>query len=362
LQFPAEVKRTIDISPAAIAKVLATIVLVWLWLKLWPLLIVLVMATVLAIAFEPLVAWLSARRVPRGLGAFGSVVIFAGVIVAFFWIAGSSLMSQAHMLGGRLTQVGQAVMARLPAWLSSALEKRGVAPDVSSLGAYALTGGSMLATAVAGSLLALILTIYLIIEGQETYAWLVAYAPPAHRPRVHLTLREARKAIFGYAVGNAATSLFAFVVLLISLALLRVPAAFLLAVIAGVFDFVPVIGLFCAGIPAILLALTKSATLALVVAVIYVAEHVVENYYVAPRVYGDRLRLSNLAVIVALAVGAEIGGVIGAVLALPFAALYPVIESVWLAEYLGRATTEAHRRIEHHDNELSERGVRKRQR
>jgi putative heme transporter len=342
-----EVRRTIDIAPAAIVKVLAAIVFVWLWLRLWPLLVVIVMAAVLAIAFDPLVNWLRQRRVHRGLAAFGVVTCFAVIVVAFFWMAGSSLVTQAHPLGGRLAEVGRQVMARLPVWLSDALSKRGFTPDASSIGTFALAGGSMIASAIVAVLLALILTIYLIIEGPETYAWLVAYAPPAHRHRVHLTAREARKAIFGYAVGNAATSVFAGVVVLVALELLRVPAAFLLAVLAGLFDFVPVIGFFCASIPAILLALTESTTVALVVAGVYVAEHIVENYYIGPRVYGDRLKLSNLAVIIALAVGAEIGGVIGAVLALPFAALYPVIESVWLGEYLGRATTEAHRRIEH---------------
>jgi predicted PurR-regulated permease PerM len=51
-------------------------------------------------------------------------------------------------------------------------------------------------------------------------------------------------------------------------------------------------------------------------------------------------------VIIAFAVGAEVGGIVGALVALPFAALHPVIENVWLREYLGRDTTEAHRRIE----------------
>jgi len=49
---------------------------------------------------------------------------------------------------------------------------------------------------------------------------------------------------------------------------------------------------------------------------------------IAPRIYGDRLQLSNVAVLVAFAVGAELAGVIGAMLALPLAATYPVIEHI----------------------------------
>ena len=78
---------------------------------------------------------------------------------------------------------------------------------------------------------------------------------------------------------------------------------------------------------------------------VYAGYHLAENYYIGPKVYGDRLRLSNLAVIIAFAVGAEIGGVGGALLALPIAALYPVIERVWLKEYLGRDAIETHRRL-----------------
>jgi predicted PurR-regulated permease PerM len=82
------------------------------------------------------------------------------------------------------------------------------------------------------------------------------------------------------------------------------------------------------------------------VAAVYAGYHLAENYYIGPKVYGGRLRLSNLAVIMAFAVGAEIGGIVGALLALPVAALYPVIERVWLGEYLGREAIETHRRME----------------
>jgi predicted PurR-regulated permease PerM len=200
--------------------------------------------------------------------------------------------------------------------------------------------------AIVVAALALILTIYLLIEGKQTYAWFVAYAPPAHRAQVHVTAKEARRAILAYAVGNVATSVFATVFVLISLWLLHVPAALLLALLAGIFDFVPVLGFICSALPAVLLALTVSPAVAITVAALYIGYHALENYWIGPKVYGDRLRLSNLAVILAFAVGAEIGGIVGALLALPLAAMYPVVESVWLKEYLGRDAVETHRRIE----------------
>ena len=70
------------------------------------------------------------------------------------------------------------------------------------------------------------------------------------------------------------------------------------------------------------------------------------NYIIAPRVYGDRLKLSNVAVVLAFAVGAELGGVVGALIALPLAAAYPAIERIWLREKLGDDLVREHRAIE----------------
>jgi len=342
-----ESRRVIDIAPAALIKVLAAIVVIWLWLQLWQLLMIIVVAVVLAITLYPAVEWLERRGIPCGIGSTGVVVLLALLIVGFFSISGASLSGQARMLGGRVTEVERLIVERAPPWMTDALRRNGSGvPDMSAVAGYAMNAGRLLLAAVVVTALALILTIYLLIEGRQTYAWLVAYAPPAHRGRVDVTAREARRAILAYAVGNVATSVFATVFVLVSLSLLRVPAALLLAVLAGLFDFVPVLGFICSAVPAVLLALTVSPAVAITVAALYVGYHALENYWIGPKVYGGRLRLSNLAVVLAFAVGGEIGGIVGALLALPIAAMYPVIENVWLKEYLGRDAVETHRRIE----------------
>jgi predicted PurR-regulated permease PerM len=342
-----ESRRIIDIAPAAIIKVIAAVILIWLWLQLWQLLMIVVVAVVLAIILYPLVEWLEHRGIPCGVGATGVVVLLTLLIVGFFWVTGASLSGQARMLSGRVTEVEHVILDRLPPWMAQALRRNPAGlPDISDVAAYAVNAGRLVIAAIVVAALALILTIYLLIEGQRTYAWLVAYAPPAHRARVDVTARAARRAILAYAVGNVATSVFATIFVLVSLTLLHVPAALLLALLAGIFDFVPVLGFICSALPAVLLALSVSPAVAITVAGLYIGYHALENYWIGPKVYGDRLRLSNLAVILAFAAGAEIGGIVGALLALPVAAMYPVIENVWLKEYLGRDAVETHRRIE----------------
>jgi predicted PurR-regulated permease PerM len=64
-----------------------------------------------------------------------------------------------------------------------------------------------------------------------------------------------------------------------------------------------------------------------------------------PKVYGRELELSKLAVLIAVAVGGQLGGVMGALLALPIAAIYPIIERIWLREQLEADTVEIHKRL-----------------
>jgi predicted PurR-regulated permease PerM len=339
-------ERRIDVAPAAIAKVIGAITLVWLWLHLWQLVMVLLIAIVVAIGLDPVVGWLQRRRLSRGIASLLVVTVLAAIIAGFFWVTESSLSAQARELGGTIAAVRHQVTDSLPAWIRNDVIRSGTQNSSSMIAGIAENAGRFALDGLLAAVLILVLSMYLLSEGRQTYTWLVAYAPPRQRERVHLTAREARRAIYGYVVGNVVTSVFATVVTLIALTVLHVPAALLLALLAGVFDFVPVVGFICSAFPAVLLGLTRSVGVAVAVAGIYIAYHAAENYYIGPRVYGDRLRLSNLAVILAFAVGAAIGGIGGALLALPLAALYPVVERVWLAGYLNRDAIDTHQRLQ----------------
>jgi predicted PurR-regulated permease PerM len=216
-------------------------------------------------------------------------------------------------------------------------------------GGYVLRFSRVLLNALLSIAVAMVLSVYLLLDGRRTYQWFVAFAPAARRPRVHKTAEEARKAIIGYMRGSVATSVITLILTLIILSVTKVPAALLLAVLAGILNFIPVVGIVLSLVPALLLALTVSATAAVVVAAFYLGYNAVENYYIQPRVFGHEMRLSGLAVIAAFAVGAELGGVLGALIALPVASMYPAIEGLWLEGPLNPATVDDHRRIERAD-------------
>jgi predicted PurR-regulated permease PerM len=339
-------RRSVHLPLSTIVKVLVTLFALWALYELRTVIALVLIAVVLAIAFEPAVVWMEHRRVRRWVGSTLIVFVVVTCLVAFMMVCGSVLADQGRQLTSRIDVVQQEIAERVPAPVIEVIRRGRGSPDASVVASYAMWLSSTLASALLGAAVAFILTIYFLIEGRRTWQWLVAYVPRSNRARVQQTADAGRQAVRHYVIGNVATSLFAGGTVFIALTLLHVPAALLLAVLAFVCDFVPVLGFIVSSVPAVLLALTVSSTTALFVAVVYVSYHMVENYLIGPKVYGGQLRLSNLAVLLAFAVGAELFGILGALLALPVAAMYPCVEDVWLRDYLGRDAVETHRRIE----------------
>jgi len=362
----AEVVRSrVDVSAATFFRLLAVVTLVWIWLRLWQWVLIFVIAAFLAVALDPLVRWLDRRGLRRRFGSPLLVLLLAALVVGFLYFSGATLKQQAGVLGDRITETRQQIGDRTPDILKRLLSlgasgeggsdtQPGAGQGNNRQGGSQQDGGSGIVMGFARALIsgllsiavALVLTIYLLLDGRRTYEWFVAFAPPARRSRIHATAEEARTAMIGYMRGNIATSILAVIVTFTVLAALKVPAPLLLAVVAGILNFIPVIGIVLSLVPAVLLALTVSPTVALAVVAFYLGYNALENYYIQPRVYGHEMQLSGLAVIAAFAAGAELGGVLGALIALPLAAMYPPIENLWLKGSLDPAAVDDHRRIE----------------
>jgi predicted PurR-regulated permease PerM len=268
------------------------------------------------------------------------------VLVGFAYFAGAQLIEQSRMLGDRLNDVQRDVTRMLPQGLLNMLPQSQDGGSSNQIGNYLSALGRAVFSGVLSIGVAFILALYLLVDGRRTLEWLVAFAPRPTRPRIWTTLIEARKSVAAYVRGNAITSALAAAVAYVFLVALKVPAALLLALLTGLLDFVPIIGIFLSAIPMVLLAFTVSTWVGVSTIIFNIVYNVVENYYIAPKVYGNEMRLSDLAVILAFGVGAELGGVVGALIALPIVAMYPAVESLWLRDRLGPDAVGDHRRIE----------------
>lgn len=340
----ANTRLTLYIPWGTLLKILAAIGLVWVWPELMWVVMLGLVAVIIAVALDPAVRLLERRGWSRSLVSWVLVALIVGSLLGFLVLTWSSLASQAQDLGARISEVERTFEQRAPTVVVDAI-RRSPAPDASALGPYAISVGRSVLAAIGAFILAWVLVVYLLIEAEPTYRWARGFVPEPFRGRFDRTAHEAAEAARGYVIGNAVTSVCAAVYTYAWLAGLHVPAALLLALLAFVADFIPVVGFFLACPPAIAMAATVSPATALAIVPIYLAYHVIENYIIAPRIYGDRLRLTNLAVLLAFAIGAELAGVVGALVALPVAAVYPTIERLWLRDTFGDDVIEEHKAI-----------------
>ncbi|HKO55426.1 MAG TPA: AI-2E family transporter [Thermoanaerobaculia bacterium] len=316
--------------------------------KLYPVLVMIVVAVLLAVMLAPVLRFLTQHRVRRGLAIGAIAALLFGLLAFFFAVIVPAMGRQLKELSGDLPKISKQVAQRFPI-AAPLLQDAQRPPDANQMKAWLLRGliaGQYAIEALTALVLVLVIAIYLLVEGKDVYEWLVSFAQPKQRPKWRRTADEVSKVILAYMRGQAITCFLCGGVALITLTALRVPAALPLAVLAFLCDLIPVVGTIIMTVPAVLLAMMVGPMQAVIVIIVYMAYHLVESYWIIPRVYGGQMRLSTLAVLLAITVGGALAGAVGAVLILPFVAAYPIVERIWLRPHLPEDTVERHEAIE----------------
>lgn len=332
------------IANSAIVKIVATLLLLYVTIKLAPLFILLALAILLACMLYPAIRILE-RHMPHWMASLVVTLVVISVVVGTVLGVIPTLIEQFSIIVKQLPEMEATVLKSLPPGAAQRAVQHffqnPVIPTehVFSAGQYIFGSISELALIVA-------LALYLAADGKRTYAWLRAFFSRQHRAKIDETAREASDIIVAYVVGQLVTSVLCGVFVFVVLQLLHVPAALVLAVLAAAFDVLPMLGFFLFTVPAVLFSATVSSGTALTVLALYVAYHIIENYLIVPKVYGNRLRLSDLVVLTAVLAGTLLGGIAGAVLILPLVAAYSAFERIWLVEYVGRDVIEKHEAVE----------------
>jgi predicted PurR-regulated permease PerM len=350
----------VHLPTGTVVKVLLTLVLVWAGLRLWPEFLLLLLSLLIAVALHPVVTSLERRGLGRGAVVGLMTLAMGAVAILLITVVFTSLAEQLSKLVQDFPALRDRVDQRLPAHYPTL--KRIVreifalpqSPEVAAFLKRPLALGTVALSGVVSVFFMLVVTIYLLLDGKRVYAWLIAYIPRRHRDRMAVTAEEVSAVVYAYVRGQAICSAMFTVFAGVLLSVLGVPAVVPLAVLAGMCDVIPVVGVILATVPAVLLALTVSPATAGIVLAAYVAYHVVESYVLVPRIYGQSLRLSTLAVLLALLVATTLQGVIGAVLVLPLVAAYPIIERIWLASYLAPEVVKDHSALAKTDGDTHE--------
>jgi predicted PurR-regulated permease PerM len=178
---------------------------------------------------------------------------------------------------------------------------------------------------VFGLVTILILSFYLLVEGHALFDYVTRFVPDASRQRF---ITVAAASVEKVSAWLRAQFILAFVMAAfagIGLGLMGVPYYYVVALLAAVGETIPIVGPIVAGVTAVAIASTVSTKLAITVGVYFFILHQLEANVLVPKIMEQRVGVSPVTVIIALLIGVELWGIVGALLAIPTAAILSVI-------------------------------------
>ena len=338
-QQPKRVPRPIrfEIAPKSIVALILIGVALWMLGQLVAILVVILCSLILVGTLNPFVGWLEARSLKRIWAVtlvFGVCALLMGL---FALLVFPPLLDQLSHLVGNLPVIQGKLAGKLEAYRLTApiagtvrnfaTTKAATSANVNS--AMAISLGAIEGLGYAAS--AVVLAIYFISDFERMRGVLYALTPRRYHLRLARILLNLEPIVGGYLRGQVITSLAIGIFTFGLLYFCGVPNALVLAAFAGLTDVIPFIGGLLATAPCVVAALSRGTGIATIVFLAMVGYQEFESRVLVPKVYGRALRLPSAAIIVALMIGGKLGGIVGALLALPLAAaLLMLIEELRL--------------------------------
>lgn len=323
----------------ALVAAVVTVAIAWAVYLVREALMLIYVSAIVAVGLGPIVGTLErlrVRRLPRlALPRWGAILVVYALLVGALSGIGAMvappLVSQAKELGRRapqLLQQGQQTLVEAGLLtrqisLREAFERTPIAgTDMVATVTGAVRG---LVGGVFGAVTILILVFYMLADAEAMVRTFVRLFPRERRPRVEEACLRVSAKVSAWLVAQLMLALVIGATAALGLFLLGVPYFYVLAAIAAVGGLVPVVGPILAAVPAVLVALSASPTLAIATAVFFFLQQQFENHVLVPRIMSRQVGISPAVVIVALLLGGSLWGLLGAVLAVPTAAVVQVL-------------------------------------
>lgn len=320
--------RHVFYTTLIVAFTLLCLVLLW---QLGQVILVLVGAIIFASAIRPLVSWLAQRGLPSGLAILLTYLLVFGSIIALFAIAIPPLVTVGRDM---ITDTG--LVARLGVGINSFMSRLGYGDVGLQLVARAngewqhfidgldrmiqREGVPVLKSTgvVLGQLaLGLVMAFYWLTARDTIQGYLLSLTSVKHRGRVETIFNDVERTLGDYLRGTVILMFSIGISAFVGLTVLRVPNALSLALLAGLFEAIPMVGAAMGAIPAVLIAFTVSPVTGLLTLLLFVVIQFLENNILVPRVMSKSVGMDPLLVIIAITAGSLLNGMVGALMAIP---------------------------------------------
>jgi predicted PurR-regulated permease PerM len=325
-----------------IGLVLATFLVLALAYETRQVLTWIVIAVFFAVALHPAVTWLEThvgwiRRWLATLIVYLLAVIFIAGLIAVFVVPlvreGTQLADQMPKLVQDI-QAGRGPIGHLAARFnvvdyiqSHSTQIRGY---ISQLGAPTLAALRGAATGVAGVVTIFVLSYLMVLEAPKVVSGILALFQEQRADRIRRVSHDCAKTVTGYISGNLLISLICGLLSWLVLWLTGVPFAGLIALFVGLADLIPLIGATLGAVVGVIAAFTQSITAGIIVVVFFVVYQQLENHLLQPLIFARTVQLNPLTVLLAILIGVELAGILGALLAIPVAGIVQIVaRDIW---------------------------------
>ncbi len=153
-----------------------------------------------------------------------------------------------------------------------------------------------------------ILTFFTMLEAPRMWRGFLGLFQPTTGDRLHRVVDESIRSVTGYMLGNASTSVIAGIITGITLAILGVPFALLLGVFVALVDLLPLVGGLLAGVPVVVIAAIHSVPAGITMLIVFLVYQQIENHVLNPVIMSRTVQLNPFWVLIAVLVGATLGG------------------------------------------------------
>jgi predicted PurR-regulated permease PerM len=316
-------------------------ILIWFVHAVTEILVLLLVSAILSSAVAPLVEWVERWRILGRIRPSRGAAILVVYLTAFAGVAVvlTALIVPAMGETTKFVQHVPQLLTGLRHWLEAVRLQRPWLPDLASnldrLGKQTSSittlgsGAVLVALRVVGGatavIMVLVLTFYMLLEGAAIKRAFLALLPRDERPHVGLVLHRIGTHFGGWLRGQLLIAVSVAVPISAGLLVIGIPYPFLIGVIAGLGELIPMVGLMLGGAVAILVALPQPTWRLVAVVIFFVVAMNIESHILIPRIMAHVLGISPLLTIVALLVGVKLMGILGGLLALPVAASLQVI-------------------------------------
>ena len=318
------------------------VLLLWAAYLVHEVLLLLYISGLLAIGFSPIVRLIErqrllpigTRRAPRWLAILVLYVFIIGTFVGIGMMMFPPLIDQAQEFWAQKEQMferGQrflrdrGLLHGEQITLEQAVERAPQAAGGTDAVATVFGAVKGVLGGIFGFLTILIVTFYLLVDSWSLHQTLLRLFPPGDRARVDAAARQVTVKVSAWLGGQLFLAAIIGITSAIGLWLMGIPYFYVLALISAVGELIPVVGPIIAAVPAIAVAGTVSYQKVLMVVIFFLVQQQFENHVLVPKVMSRQVGVSAVTVIVALLIGGKLLGILGALLAVPTAAILQVL-------------------------------------